>query len=577
MGSISSSKRGKKTYYYYKESFRVKINPNDSGRSRGSGKSRVTSRADYLGTAEEIRDIVKRGREPKRVVLRNFGLPAAAYQTAKLLNLPQILEEHIPGSRYGVPRWIYFFVTILNRLDHASSKNRMGRWLKKTILPEILGINPKAFTSKTFWYVTDDVISEKALQEHRAEKGEEDDLFVGLEDSVFTAIEVALFRRINALMNLSPQVICYDTTNMYTYIDEPKRSALAATCHSKDGKHHLRHVGLLMAVENRHGVPLTSRVYRASTHDSKVFSFMLADLLKTIRSLCGEDSDLVLVFDKGNNHSGMMTKMDASIGWVGALVPSHYPDLLEKDVSAYAGVWKGIPYYRCLRSVHEMECVLILTYNDATARKQMHSLERGITKLKKEIFAKWQGYKKPKRTITEGIKSLVKKSRYGIYVTVEVREGTLTIEENREEIEKRKKRFGKNIIFSNMLEAETGFLIDTYREKNIIEDDFKLLKDPTIIRFRPIRHWTDSKIRAYAFCCVVSMTLMRVMQWLTEQAGYAMSPGLLKEELSDLKEVVMIYSLTDARRKVSDCSSVQKKLWEIFNLDPIAEQLSLHK
>ncbi|KJU85330.1 hypothetical protein MBAV_002480 [Candidatus Magnetobacterium bavaricum] len=27
-----------------------------------------------------------------------------------------------------------------------------------------------------------------------------------------------------------------------------------------------------------------------------------------------------------------------------------------------------------------------------------------------------------------------------------------------------------------------------------------LLKDSTIIRFRPIRHWTDSKICAYAFC-----------------------------------------------------------------------------
>ena len=128
-----------------------------------------------------------------------------------------------------------------------------------------------------------------------------------------------------------------------------------------------------------------------------------------------------------------------------------------------------------------------------------------------------------------------------------------------------------------MLEAESGFLIDTYREKNIIEDDFKLLKDPTIIRFRPIRHWTDSKIRAYAFCCVVSMALMRVMQWMTEQAGYTMSPGLLKEELSDLKEVVIIYSLTDARRKVTERSSVQKNLWKIFNLDPIAEQLSLHK
>ncbi len=66
MGSVSASKRGKKTYYYYKESFRVKLSPDSSGKARGSGKSRVTSRAIYLGTAEDVRDAVTRGNEPKK-------------------------------------------------------------------------------------------------------------------------------------------------------------------------------------------------------------------------------------------------------------------------------------------------------------------------------------------------------------------------------------------------------------------------------------------------------------------------------------------------------------------------------
>ena len=576
MGSISSSKRGKKTYYYYKESFRVKLNPGDSGIAKGSGRSRVTSRAVYLGTAEEIRDTVKHGRRPKSVNLKNFGLLAAAYQTAQAIGLPQILKEHIPGSRYGVPRWIYFFITILNRLDHATSKNGMERWLKKTILPELLGVSPKAFTSKTFWYAADDVISERELQEAREQNGEED-IFVGLDDSVFTNIEMDLFRSIDKLMDLSPHVICYDTTNLYTYIEEPKRSALATTCHSKAGKHFLRHVGLLMAVEKQHGVPLTSRVYRASTHDSKVFSFMVSDLVTTIKTLCGSDSEIVLVLDKGNNSPGAMTAMPSSIGWIGSLTPSHYPDLLEKDPSTYDGLWKGVPYHRCRRDVYGIDCVLVLTYNDVTRRKKMHSLSRGIAKLKKELLAKWQGYKTPKCKVTDGIKSLLKQSRYGTCVTLDVLDGKLVVGDNGQEIDKRKKRFGKNIVFSNVTDAETGFLIDAYRDKNVIESDFQLLKDPAIIRFRPVRHWTDSKIRAYAFCCVASMTLMRVMQWMAERAGCAMSPGLLKEELSDLKEAVMVYSLTEARRQITHRSSVQEKLWDIFNLDPVAEKLLLHK
>ena len=127
-----------------------------------------------------------------------------------------------------------------------------------------------------------------------------------------------------------------------------------------------------------------------------------------------------------------------------------------------------------------------------------------------------------------------------------------------------------------MLKAETGYLIDTYHERNIIEDDFQLLKNPDIIRFRPIRHWTDTKIRAYAFCCVVSMTLMRVMQAKVESGGYKMSPKLLKEELSDLEEVIMIYSPHEAKRKITQRSSVQDKLWDIFKLEEIQSALLLH-
>ena len=140
-------------------------------------------------------------------------------------------------------------------------------------------------------------------------------------------------------------------------------------------------------------------------------------------------------------------------------------------------------------------------------------------------------------------------------------------------MEARKKRFGKNLIFSNMLGVETGYLIDTYNEKQIIEDDFHLRKDPTMIRFQPIRHWTDTKIRAYAFCCVVAITLMRVMQWKAGNAGYKMSPKVLKEELTDIQEAVMVYSSKDARRKITERSAVQEKLWKTFNLQEIQQML----
>lgn len=576
MGYLVKKQKSNGVYYAYQESFRVKVDQGKMGKTRGSGRSKVCTRSIHLGSAESIVSRLQSSREPISISARAFGLVSAAYQTAKEVGLQDVLVKHLSGQRAGVPLWIYFFVSIVNRLDHATSKNKMREWLDHTILPELLGFDAQAMSSKNFWYAADDVLSEKEVKAERNRRNNSDDSFAGLGDDVFRRVEADLFDRIDQMMGLSPAAVCYDTTNFYTYIEEPKRSELANTCHSKASRHHLRHVGLLMAVEKRHGVPLLSQVYRANRHDSKIFSAILADLVVALKKLCGDDSDLIIVLDKGNNSSENFNALSGVISWVGALVPSHYPDLIDLELIDYHGFWKDLRYYRCQREVMGIDCALILIYNPATRRKKEHSLRRGIDKLKALIQAKWAEYKRRPKAVTKGIRTLQTDSPYGTLLDVSVTEGELHITEIPAAIEARKKPFGKSLVFSDMLHKETGYLIDTYHDKQIIEDDFQLLKDPTIIRFQPIRHWTDTKIRAYAFCCVISMTLMRVMQCKAAQAGYKMTPKVLKEELTDIREVVMVYSPTEAKRKITDCSGVQKALWKVFRLKEIEHMLALH-
>ncbi|MBC2694560.1 MAG: hypothetical protein HF982_04640 [Desulfobacteraceae bacterium] len=148
-----------------------------------------------------------------------------------------------------------------------------------------------------------------------------------IDDTIFTAIEAELFSRIDQLMGISPNIICYDTTNFFTYIEEPKergrinfhipkRSELANTCHSKNSKNYLNHVGLLMAVEKSFGIPLISRVYRANCHDSKIFSHIFAELIISLKTLYGAETDLILILDKGNNSKKNFSYMEGKINWV---------------------------------------------------------------------------------------------------------------------------------------------------------------------------------------------------------------------------------------------------------------------
>ena len=119
MGSIYARKRNGTTYYVYQEARRVKIDPQRHGKTKGSGKSTVRTKVTYLGTAEKILNALQEKREPVGVSIREFGLIAAAYQTAVQIGLPEILSRHLPGEQGSIPSWVYFLISIINRLDQG--------------------------------------------------------------------------------------------------------------------------------------------------------------------------------------------------------------------------------------------------------------------------------------------------------------------------------------------------------------------------------------------------------------------------------------------------------------------------
>ena len=53
-GQIYTKKIGNGYYCYYKDCHRVKINPNDKGRTRNTGKSKVVTENIYLGKVEDV-------------------------------------------------------------------------------------------------------------------------------------------------------------------------------------------------------------------------------------------------------------------------------------------------------------------------------------------------------------------------------------------------------------------------------------------------------------------------------------------------------------------------------------------
>ena len=66
------------------------------------------------------------------------------------------------------------------------------------------------------------------------------------------------------------------------------------------------------------------------------------------------------------------------------------------------------------------------------------------------------------------------------------------------------------------------------------------------------------------------------MELKAAKAGLQMSPAVLKEGLTDLREITMIYDDKTAQRVISQRSSVQQKLWDLFQLGIWEKHLSIH-
>jgi len=112
--------------------------------------------------------------------------------------------------------------------------------------------------------------------------------------------------------------------------------------------------------------------------------------------------------------------------------------------------------------------------------------------------------------------------------------------------------------------------VAAYRSQSEVEADFRQLKDPKVVSFSPMFHWTDHKIRVHVFCCVMALTVARLLRREAERAGLVMSVRELLACLGGIQETVLLYQgargRPRARRMLTDIDPTQQRLFDLFGL-----------
>ncbi len=536
MAAITKKIKKGRAYYYAVESARV------------DGKPRIVWQK-YLGTIDAI---VKRADQakpakPKETVIFEAGGVAALLRVAERLGVMEIINEAVPKREQGPTVGHYLLLAAINRALSPKSKVEIGDWYESTVLRRLWRFPKSAFISQRFWDHMD-MVSEKAIER----------------------IQDKLALSIKQEFGLDEQTLLYDTTNFFTFLATTNdRCDVARRGHSKAKRHDLRQVGLALLVTADYQIPLFHRVYQGNIPDVSLFPQLAQELIGRYNKTLKSGADATLVFDKGNVSDEAMEQIVVSgRHFVAALSAGRAPELVSTPLDRFEEV-PGLPGARAFAGEDTLwgkECLFVVSYTESFFTQQLNGVTHNMTKCQKKLLdlekslAKWRkGKARGKRPTVRSVKASVNrilspqfmKELFEVKVEQDNGAPRLQYSVNHDALDKLiNERLGKTVLVTDRREWEKKQVIGAYRSLAQVEDTFKNMKNVDFLRWQPAYHWTDQKIKVHGLYCVIGLLLSSLARKVAMEAGMDMTLPAMLKELSDIREVAVVYPQgAMARRK----------------------------
>ena len=559
MASIVGKRQGNKTYYYLVESARV------------DGKPRIVSQR-YLGPAEEIMARLSEAGpgEPDRTRHLAFGDVAGVWAVLERLKVAEIVDDVVGPRRTDAAASVgtYIALATANRVVDPCSKRAFADWWAHTAGDRLVRLPAAALDHRRFWDAMDAIGPEQLAE-----------------------IERRIVTRMVEAFGVDLSGLVLDMTNFATYIDSANpRAPIAQRGHAKQKRRDLRLVGLGLVVSTDGGIPLVSHAYAGDRPDVTQFPHLVHELVARFSMLADDVGQLTLVFDAGQNSQDNIGLFeDAPLHFVGSLPPSDHPDLLAVPMARYRPVDKtrfaGLTAFETRKVVFGVERRIIITHSQNLHDKQSAGFDQTVAKARRQLtglaarLARGRT-RKPRDQVQAEIDSILK-PRWLSRVISTTLVGDVPADLRLTWRTKPKARvaledelFGKRILFTDKTRTPRADIVADYRSQSQVEGDFRQMKDPHVVSFSPMFHWTDHKIRVHVFYCVLALTVARLMVREADRHGIHMSVRELLDTLADIQETVLLYQgergRPRARRMLTEIDPPARRLYDLFGLDAYA-------
>jgi len=504
--------------------------------------------------------------EPVRSQHRRFGDLAAVWSVLERLDAVRVIDQVVPRhANAALSVGTYIVLATANRIVDPCSKRAFADWWATTAGPRWVKTPAAALDHRRFWDAMD-----------------------RLDEAALARIEAELGRRMVTEFGLDLSGLVLDMTNFATYLDSTNpRAAIAQRGKAKQKRTDLRLVALGLVVTRDGGIPVVSHAYPGDRPDVTQFAGVIDTLVTRYRDLSAGVQKLTVVYDAGQNSSDNQAVVEATgLGFVGSLPPSDHPDLLAVPRSQYTTVdaarYPGLTCVDTTVTALGVTRRAVLTHSPSLHKAQSRGFDQTLAKARArlgELAARLaRGRTRRSRAAVEAEITSILKPRWVSHVVTttvtgdqpaELRLTWRTDTRDRQRLEHR--LFGKRILFTNRDDWPTVEVVAAYRSQNHVESGFRQMKDPKVVSFGPLRHWTHSKIRVHVFYCVLALAVAHLMRREAERAGHHLSVRELLSELGGIEETVLLYhdgnkGRPRARRMLTDTTPLQDQLASTFNI-----------
>jgi transposase len=559
MPSIVGKRQGNQTYYYLVESARV------------DGKPRIVSQQ-YLGSAAEVMAKLSDAPagEPVRTQHKGFGDLAAVWSVMERLDVAGVIDAVVPRrSDAAASVGTYIALATANRIVAPCSKLAFADWWDSTSGPRWVKLRGGVLDHRQFWKAMDRL--------------DEPDLRV---------IETALGQRMVSEFGLDLSGLVLDMTNFASYIDSAnERAPIAQRGKAKQKRTDLRLVGLALVVTREGGIPLLSHAYAGDRPDVTQFATVIGELSARFRELATSVESLTVVYDAGQNSGANQSVIEASgMGFVGSLPPSQHPDLLALPAARYRVVdaerYPGLTCVDTRVTALGVNRRAVLTHSPSLHAAQTRGFTQTLAKARRKLIDLQAtlargATRRERAAVLAEIDKITRPRWVGQVITTTLTGDTPTELRLTFRVDARaratleKTLFGKRILFTNRDDWTTADVVAGYRSQSEVEAGFRQMKDPHVVSFGPMRHWTDSKIRVHVFYCVLALSIAHLMRREAEQIGLNLSVRELLAILAGIQETVLLYhdggkGRPRAQRILTDKDPIQQRLADLFAIQRYA-------